>query len=166
MTLYGKWAKLAEKKRDKIARQERMRRDWLIRSIAAATTFTLFSPAIASADIVSGNDAITTVDKQNNIYTVVSHKYFGNSAVNWFSQFGLGANEIANLYFGTQTDNSKLNLFNFVDSRIDVNGTVNAIQNNTIGGNLFFLSKDGIAVGSTGVINAGSLTRLTPSEDY
>ena len=166
MTLYGKWAKQAEKKRDKIARQERMRRDWLIRSIAAATTFTFFSPAIASADIVSGNDAITTVDKQNNIYTVESHKYFGNSAVNWFSQFGLGANEIANLYFGTQTDNSKLNLFNFVDSRIDVNGTVNAIQNNTIGGNLFFLSKDGIAVGSTGVINAGSLTLLTPSEDY
>ena len=166
MTLYGKWAKRSEKKREKIARQERTRKDWLIRSIAAATTFTFFSPAIASADIVSGNDAITTVDKQNNIYTVESHKYFGNSAVNWFSQFGIGANEIANLYFGTQADNSKLNLFNFVDSKIDVNGTVNAIQNNTIGGNLFFLGKDGIAVGSTGVINAGSLTLLTPSEDY
>lgn len=82
---------------------------------------------VASADIISGDSAITKVTKDNNIYTVESHKHFGNSAVNWFSQFGLGTNEIANLYFGTKADNSKLNLFNFVDSKIDVNGTVNAI---------------------------------------
>lgn len=166
MTLYGKWAKQSEKKRERLAQKDRARRDLLIRSIAAATTCTFFSPMVASADVVSGDNAITTVNKQNNIYTVESHKHFGNSAVNWFSQFGLGANEIANLYFGTQADNSKLNLFNFVDSKIDVNGTVNAIQNNTIGGNLFFLSREGVAVGAGGVINAGSLTLLTPSEGY
>ncbi|MBQ5636919.1 MAG: leukotoxin LktA family filamentous adhesin, partial [Selenomonadales bacterium] len=166
MTLYGKWAKQSEKKRKRPAQKDRTQRDLLVRSVIAATTFTFFSPMVASADIISGDNAITTVDKQNNIYTVESHKYFGNSAVNWFSQFGLGANEIANLYFGTQADNSKLNLYNFVDSKIDVNGTVNAIQNNKVGGNLFFLSKEGIAVGANGVINAGSLTLLTPSEDY
>ena len=35
-----------------------------------------------------------------------------------------------------------------------------------LGGNLFFLSKDGMAVGAGGVINAGSLTAITPTGDF
>ena len=87
MTLYGKWAKQNEKKRERLAQKDRERRDLLVRSVVAATTFTFLSPMVASADIISGDNAITTVNKQNNTYTVESHKYFGNSAVNWFSQF-------------------------------------------------------------------------------
>ena len=59
---------------------------------------------------------------------------------------------------------SKNGLVNFVDSRIDINGTVNAIQNQKIGGNLFFFSSDGMAVGKTGVINAGALYVATPTK--
>lgn len=55
-------------------------------------------------------------------------------------------------------------MVNFVDSRIDINGTVNAIQNQKIGGNLFFFSSDGMAVGKTGVINAGALYVATPTK--
>ncbi|WP_418575945.1 hypothetical protein [Phascolarctobacterium succinatutens] len=63
----------------------------------------------------------------------------------------------------SETSNSAANLVNFVDSRIDINGTVNAIQNKKIDGNLFFFSSDGMAVGKTGVINAGALYVATPT---
>ena len=56
-----------------------------------------------------------------------------------------------------------MNLLNFVNTRIDINGTVNAIRNGTIGGNLFFLSPEGMAVGKGGVINTGSLYVMAPS---
>lgn len=68
------------------------------------------------------------------------------------------------MYFGTNKDGNAANLVNFVDSRIDINGTVNAIQNKKIGGNLFFFSSDGMAVGKTGVINAGALYVATPTK--
>ena len=83
------------------------------------------------------------------------------------TKFNLSANEIANMYFKTQQGNEwKDNLVNFVNSRIDINGTVNAVKDNKIGGNLFFLSKDGMAVGKSGVINTGSLYVMTPTQDY
>ena len=88
-----------------------------------------------------------------------------NVAINQFKEFQLDANNIANMYFGTSaTSNGAANLVNFVDSRIDINGTVNAIQNKKIGGNLFFFSSDGMAVGKTGVINAGALYVATPTK--
>lgn len=68
------------------------------------------------------------------------------------------------MYFGTNKYGNAGNLVNFVDSRIDINGTVNAIQNKKIGGNLFFFSSDGMAVGKSGVINAGALYVATPTK--
>ena len=68
------------------------------------------------------------------------------------------------MYFGKDINNHNAdNLVNFVNSRIDINGTVNAVQNSQIGGNLFFLSKEGMAVGKSGVINTGSLYVMTPA---
>lgn len=65
-------------------------------------------------------------------------KVVGNAAVNVFDKFNLSANEIANMYFKTQQGSEwKDNLVNFVNSRIDINGTVNAVKDNKIGGNLF-----------------------------
>ena len=94
-------------------------------------------------------------------------KVVGNAAVNVFDKFNLSANEIANMYFKTQQGSEwKDNLVNFVNSRIDINGTVNAVQNSQIGGNLFFLSKEGMAVGKSGVINTGSLYVMTPTPDF
>ena len=46
-------------------------------------------------------------------------------------------------------------LVNFVDNKISVNGTVNALKGSKVGGNLYFVSPKGMIVGKTGVINAG-----------
>ena len=91
-----------------------------------------------------------------------------NVAINRFQQFQLDAGKIANMYFNelNRQDADVNNLVNFVDTRIDINGTVNAVQNSQIGGNLFFLSKEGMAVGKSGVINTGSLYVMTPTPDF
>lgn len=114
---------------------------------------------ITRADKPGVNLATSPVTK------IFAENVFGNVAINKFDKFQLDANHIANMYFGmSETSNSAANLVNFVDSRIDINGTVNAIQNKKIGGNLFFFSPDGMAVGKTGVINAGALYVATPTK--
>ncbi|MDD6383258.1 MAG: leukotoxin LktA family filamentous adhesin, partial [Selenomonadaceae bacterium] len=101
----------------------------------------------------------------NNVFEIYAQKYSGeNNAVNQFKNFQLDANKIANMYFHTEKDTREAqNLLNFVDTRIDINGTLNAIRNKQIGGNLFFLSPGGMVVGKSGVINTGSLYVMAPS---
>ena len=118
--------------------------------------FTAFAGQIVKPD---GENLIN-----NGVADIWADKVVGNAAVNVFNKFNLSANEIANMYFGTSKENhNAANLVNFVNDRIDINGTVNAIQNSQIGGNLFFLSKEGMAVGKSGVINTGSLYVMTPA---
>lgn len=124
-----------------------------------------FAQAITKADDAFKN---TIINKGNGVTDIWADRVVGNSAVNVFKDFQLDANNIANMYFNelNRTEADAANLVNFVNSRIDINGTVNAIQNSQIGGNLFFLSKDGMAVGKSGVINTGSLYVMTPTENY
>ena len=107
-----------------------------------------------------------TITTSNNVWTVVPDKVEGDLATNAFSKFILDQNNVANLqmYKGGVSANT---LVNMVQGRIDIRGTVNVLKNaTTIGGNVFFLSPEGMAVGRTGVINAGSITALTPSTDW
>ena len=141
----------------------------IISAVTAAGFFVnSFTPAAyAATDIQKANGNNGTITNNGNVYQIWADKEIGSSAVNVFSQFNLDSNNIANMYFGTKGGSANRdNLVNFVNSKIDINGTVNAIRGGKLGGNLFFLSKDGMAVGKTGVINAGSLTAITPTGDF
>lgn len=120
--------------------------------------------AADTSQITRANGDDYVADK-NGVFNIYAQQYNGkNNAVNQFKNFQLGANQIANMYFHTEKDSREaLNLLNFVDTRIDINGTLNAIRNKQIGGNLFFLSPGGMAVGKSGVINTGSLYVMAPS---
>ena len=134
-------------------------------SAVTAIGFVL-QPVAALASTITRTDGGPAVNFNNNGVADIfaSQVVNKNVAINQFKEFKLDANNIANMYFGTTKEsNSAANLVNFVDSRIDINGTVNAIQNKKVGGNLFFFSSDGMAVGKTGVINAGALYVATPT---
>lgn len=106
------------------------------------------------------------VSAESGVYNIYAQKLHGDIAINEFAKFQLDANDIANLYFHKQGETinaDAVNLLNFVNTRIDINGTVNAIRNGTIGGNLFFLSPEGMAVGKGGVINTGALYVMAPA---
>ncbi|WP_304278140.1 leukotoxin LktA family filamentous adhesin [Phascolarctobacterium succinatutens] len=142
-------------------------KDSAAQKIVSAVTAIGFvmQPVAALASTITRTDGGPNVSFNNGVADVFSGKVVGDVAINQFKEFQLDANNIANMYFGMDKDNNKAgNLVNFVDSRIDINGTVNAIQNKKIGGNLFFFSSDGMAVGKTGVINAGALYVATPTK--
>ena len=141
-------------------------KDSAAQKIVSAVTAIGFvmQPVAALASTITRADKPDVNLATSPVTKIFAENVFGNVAINKFDKFQLDANHIANMYFGmSETSNSAANLVNFVDSRIDINGTVNAIQNKKIDGNLFFFSSDGMAVGKTGVINAGALYVATPT---
>lgn len=119
----------------------------------------VMSPTAVDASAITGYEPT-----EKGVYNIYAQKLHGDIAINEFAKFQLDANHIANLYFHKQGETINAgNLLNFVNTRIDINGTVNAIKNGTIGGNLFFLSPEGMAVGKSGVINTGALYVMAPA---
>lgn len=116
--------------------------------------------------------SIVRVDSDKNLMQsgradIYAESVHGDVGLNRFKDFKVGNQELANLYFQQAKDSAAFNtLVNTVDSRIDINGTVNAIRDNKVGGNLYFLSKDGMIVGTSGVVNAGSLTVLAAENSF
>lgn len=103
---------------------------------------------------VRANDTITAtenfgtkIEKKDNVYDITTNKIQGENAFNSFNRFALTENNIANLYFGEKNSTGVNNLFNFVNGKIEVDGIINGIRENKIGGNLYFLSSEGMAVG-------------------
>ncbi len=119
------------------------------------TAFSLFA-GNAHASEITDKDGKSLID-DNNVHDLYAQELDGNLARNIFDKFNLSENQIANLHFNQQGgDQYAFNLVNFVNHKVDVNGTVNAIRNGAVDGNLYFLSPEGIAVGTSGVINAGA----------
>ena len=144
-----------------------VKQDDLSRRILAACLSASFvgQPLTALAGSITASNGKDYAPDKNGVFNIYAQQYNGkNNAVNQFQKFQLDADKIANLYFHTEKDSREAqNLLNFVDTRIDINGTLNAIRNKQIGGNLFFLSPGGMAVGKGGVINTGALYVMAPS---
>lgn len=87
-------------------------------------------------------------------YDIYNQQVNNGSALNKFTDFGIGQKDVANLQLGSSVDRQ----INLVKNRIDIDGVVNAIKDNKIGGDVYFFSDAGIAVGATGVFNVGRLT--------
>ncbi|HJE81907.1 leukotoxin LktA family filamentous adhesin, partial [Megasphaera stantonii] len=156
-----------ERNQTKPLEQQKHDLDLARKVLTAVTAFSFIGNPFAAmaASTVTRVDG-TKVDFQNNVGNIYAEKIVNNNtAVNRFQDFKIDAGDIANMYFKTDANSKDLanNLVNFVNTRIDVHGTLNAIKENKIGGNLFFLSPEGMAVGKSGVINVGSLYVMTPA---
>lgn len=86
-------------------------------------------------------------------YDITNQQVNNGSALNKFTDFGIGQKDVANLQLG-KVDRQ----INLVQNRIEIDGVVNAIKDNKIGGDVYFFSDAGIAVGANGVFNVGRLT--------
>ena len=115
-------------------------------------------PGFASTIKDADNKSLTSGGNVHNIYT---QQILSNDRVNFgynrFQEFKITPGDIANMYFHVQNhpEIKSENMVNLVKSKIDIQGTVNAIKDNRIGGNLYFISPNGMTVGPTGVINTG-----------
>ena len=135
------------------------------RAMFALAALTIFSsPFTAQASSITPKDTShsSKITFKNNVYNIAVQKELSSQVgVNKFKDFNLDKGHIANIQF-----NKLQTVANLVDNKININGTVNALRDGKIGGNLYFLSPNGIAVGSSGVINAGSFTGMAVSQSY
>ena len=86
-------------------------------------------------------------------YDITNQQVKDGNALNKFTDFGIKQHDVANLHMGEA--NHQINV---VKNKIDIDGVVNAIKDNKIGGDVYFFSNAGIAVGEHGVFNVGRLT--------
>lgn len=86
-------------------------------------------------------------------YDITNQQVNNGNALNKFDTFGITQHDVANLHLGEAAHQ-----INLVKNKIDIDGVVNAIKDNKIGGDVYFFSNAGIAVGANGVFNVGRLT--------
>ena len=146
----------------------------LLRSVLAVgfamTPFMGGSEALAAGivrvDGATGVPKTYLQDGQSHIAHIYAEQASDGVGLNRFQSFDVGAGQIANLYFQKENGTLLNTLVNTVENQINISGTVNAVRNNKIGGNLYFLSPKGMVVGAGGVINAGSLTVIGTDKTF
>ena len=121
----------------------------------AACHFIYADAGVTVADQKHYGNTVTVKDIANSgkQYDITNQQVKDGNALNKFTDFGIKQHDVANLHMGEA--NHQINV---VKNKIDIDGVVNAIKDNKIGGDVYFFSNAGIAVGSHGVFNVGRLT--------
>lgn len=142
----------------------KLQREWLkgeqrlvkglsVGALALALSFTVMPPVWASTITASDSFYQSTIQRKDNVYNISEQKHKGTLGYNLFKDFTISNGDVANLLL--KDDTTKL--LNLVSEKISIDGIVNSYQKNKIGGNVYFISPKGIAVGAKGVLNVGSL---------
>ncbi len=132
--------------------------------IAALTVGFLFQQsAVMNAQATD----ITGIEGNNGIYNIDPEGIKGDIGFRHYGNFVLSEGDIANLIFKYGKENVE-KFVNLVDHTININGIVNSMRDgNFYDGHAIFISPNGMVVGSSGVLNVGSLSVYTPSQnDY
>ena len=142
----------------------------IIASVLGVVFFSYTSPVALYASEINQNgvpfQSATTINQNNNVYDIstTTTNAAGNVGINTFGKFNVSQGDIVNMNL-INAQNKLVNLI-FDSSPSQINGIVNSYMNGQIGGNVLFANPKGFVVGSTGVFNVGSLTLMTPTEDF
>lgn len=120
----------------------------------AACNFIYADVTVADQKHYGNTVKVTDIANSGKQYDITNQQVKGGNALNKFDNFGITQHDVANLHMGEA--NHQINV---VKNKIDIDGVVNAIKDNKmIGGDVYFFSNAGIAVGEHGVFNVGRLT--------
>ena len=126
----------------------------IVASVLCANMLFMNLPASVLASDITG------VTPTGNTYNIEATKVSGNTGFREYNKFELTQGDIANLIF----KNGQKNFVNLVDNQITINGILNTMQgSNFYNGHAIFVSPQGMVIGSSGVLNIGSLTMMAPS---
>lgn len=131
--------------------------------VAALCSAGLWLQPVSAQQIVPDGRTATTLSTHSNVTDVMTATQRGANAFNSFVRFDVDKGNIANLH----VPNTASNLINIVSgSASNIHGVLNAVKNGQIGGNVWFANPHGMVVGSTGVINVGSLHVSAPTPGF
>lgn len=119
----------------------------------AACNFIYADVTVADQKHYGNTVTVKDIANSGKQYDITNQQVKDGNALNKFDKFGINQHDVANLHMG-EADHQ----INVVKNKIDIDGVVNAIKGNQIGGDVYFFSNAGIAVGSHGVFNVGRLT--------
>ena len=119
----------------------------------AACNFIYADVTVADQKKYGHTVTVNNIANSGKQYDITNQQVKDGNALNKFEDFGIKQHDVANLHMGEA--NHQINV---VKNKIDIDGVVNAIKDNKIGGDVYFFSNAGIAVGSHGVFNVGRLT--------
>lgn len=132
--------------------------------VGMAIAWALSLPGPAFSQIVPDGNTNTIVNIVDNVTDVTTSTISGVNAFNSFTQFNVNTGNTVNLILPVNTDN----LINTISQGVSqIDGILNSIKNSQVGaGNVFLVNPQGIIVGNSGQINVGSLSAITPTQDF
>lgn len=119
----------------------------------AACNFIYADVTVADQKHYGNTVTVKDIANSGKQYDIKNQQVKDGNALNKFEDFGIKQHDVANLHM--EKANHQINV---VKNKIDIDGVVNAIKDNKIGGDVYFFSNAGIAVGANGVFNVGRLT--------
>ena len=121
--------------------------------------------ALLSVSSVSATD-ITGVTGNNGIFNIDPSHVNGDVGYRQFDNFNLSKGDIANLIFKYGNSRDIETFINLVNNGVKVDGILNTMRDgNFYNGHAVFITPGGMAIGASGVLNVGSLSVITPTED-
>lgn len=129
----------------------------------------LIIAAIAATLSVSGAFAatdITGVNGNNGIFNITPDKLNGEVGYRKYDNFNLSAGDIANLIYKYGNSRDINTFINLVQNGVKIDGILNTMRDgNFYNGQAVFITPGGMTVGASGVLNVGSLSVITPTND-
>ena len=126
---------------------------------ASMIVFGMFLFGLPSSVIASEISGVTAT---GNTYNIEASKVSGSTGFREYDKFNLSKGDIANLIY--KDNYSKF--VNLVDKQVVIDGILNTMKNNNFyNGHAIFVSPNGVVIGSSGILNVGSLTLMAPSQN-
>ncbi|HYD48218.1 MAG TPA: leukotoxin LktA family filamentous adhesin, partial [Terriglobales bacterium] len=145
------------------ARLRKLALDLFKQCLVSLIILTHLSSILVAQQIVTDGRTQTSLNTSGTVTDVTTATISGNNAFNSFTKFDVDGGNVVNLHVPNGTNN----LLNFVTAeRTDIHGTLNAIKDNQIGGNVYFANPHGIVIGAAGVVNVGALNLSTPTQAF
>lgn len=127
--------------------------------IAAIVATLSVSGAFAATDI-------TGVTGNNGIFNITPDKLNGEVGYRKYDNFNLSAGDIANLIYKYGNSRDINTFINLVQNGVKIDGILNTMRDgNFYNGQAVFITPGGMTVGASGVLNVGSLSVITPTND-
>jgi filamentous hemagglutinin family protein len=144
------------KKSERFMKKTNFGKKKIIASILCANMMLMSMPLNTLASEITG------ITPNGNTYNIEAAKVSGSTGFRHYDKFDLSKGDIANLIY--KNDYSKF--VNLVNEQIKINGLVQTLKDNSFyNGHAIFVSPNGMIVGASGVLNVGSLSILTPSQN-
>ena len=113
-----------------------------------------------------GATEITNITGSNGVYNISPAQINGNVGYRQYDNFKLDNGHVANLiYSGIKNGETRdLSTFiNLVNNQVKIDGILNAVKADG-SGHAVFITPGGLTVGSSGVLNVGTLSVITPTQ--